>query len=496
MSCHASSSNLLDCRLVSKLPTVVYSGGKALFFLIILLCLGGSALAANIKTDIKRKETAQSCAAFGAEFDPATDVHALQEYQYAIADLLKHEQFKELDCIADSARSSKAKFSGGMWKLHKVYSGLDEPQPGHATEQDWRDHLGRLNRWEAMRPKSITARVALAKSYVGYAWNARGDGFSDTVSESGWKLFVQRLKKAQTILDQAKTLHTKCPEWYVAMQQVALGQSWDSPRAAALFDQAVAFEPGYDLYYRMRTNYLLPQWHGEEGDPARFAEQAANRVGGRAGDILYFQIATEVSCACADTEFGRMSWERLQKGFAALEQDYGVSLINVNLFALMAFNFQDSVVADAAFKRIGDNWDKDTWKTEEWFKQNKTWAAQFAPTEARSKAIKQEAAANLQTVEGASYKKDFDLKFAPFERSCVQKAGKDRDKFEFLIKIGKDGGADDGWFTQPTSVAICLMQDLGASHARKESVFPPPPHDSYWIILDLDPATVNTAAAK
>jgi hypothetical protein len=190
-----------------------------------------------------------------------------------------------------------------------------------------------------------------------------------------------------------------------------------------------------------------------------------------------------------------MSWPRLQKGFATIEKEYGVSLVNLNSFALMAtFNFEDAVTADAAFKRIGDNWDKDTWKTEEWFNARKDLAAQFAPMEARSKAIKEEALANLQTPEGSSYKKNFDLKFARFEQSCVQKAGKDLDKFQFLIKVGKEGSADDGWFNHPTSVAMCLMQDLGASYARKEIVFPAPPHDSYWIIMDLDPASFNTAA--
>ena len=48
--------------------------------------------------------------------------------------------------------------------------------------------------------------------------------------------------------------------------------------------------------------------------------------------------------------------------------------------------------------------------------------------------------------------------------------------------------------TRPSAVATCLMQELGASHAKKEALFPLPPHDAYWIILDLDPATFDTAA--
>jgi hypothetical protein len=201
-----------------------------------------------------------------------------------------------------------------------------------------------------------------------------------------------------------------------------------------------------------------------------------------------------IVCACDEPEFEHFSWPRLQQGFAAVEQQYGPSLIEVNSFALMAYKFNDSVIADSAFKRMGDNWDRDTWRTEDWFKQNKAWAAQFAPGEARARAIKQEARANLQTAGGFAYKKDFDLAFAALEQLCVQKAGNDPGKFEFLVQVGKDGIAQDAWMTHPSAVANCLMKELGASIARKEKLFPFPPHDSYWIILDLDPAAFKAAA--
>jgi hypothetical protein len=217
-----------------------------------------------------------ACGFSDTAFDPNTDVHALEEYQYAIAGLLKQEKFAELDCVANSVRSSKARFSGGAWKLHILYFGLDKPQPGHATEQDWRNHLQRLNAWGAARPNSITARVALAESYVSYAWDARGTGYSDTISDSGVKLFHQRLEKAKVILDGTSAIHNKCPEWYVAMQQVAQGLSWDLPRTTALFEKAASFEPGYYYYYRAHATILLPKWQGR-----RWRRRAIRRAGHR-----------------------------------------------------------------------------------------------------------------------------------------------------------------------------------------------------------------------
>jgi hypothetical protein len=132
------------------------------------------------------------------------------------------------------------------------------------------------------------------------------------------------------------------------MQSVALGQGWDRTKVEELVKRAIASEPGYYYYYRAHAYSLMPQWNGEDGDAAKFAEQSADRVGGDAGDILYFQIGAKIVCACNEPEFGRL-WPRLQKGYALLEKQYGVSLANLNRLALMATKSKDSVVADSAF---------------------------------------------------------------------------------------------------------------------------------------------------
>src|SRR5208282_5843665 len=144
--------------------------------------------------------------------DASVDVHAVHNFSKAINGLLKAEKFEQLDCIADLARSHKETFPGGMWKLHAVYSGLEKPLL-HPTEEDWKTHIELLQRWVSARPESITARVALAESYVNYGEDARGPGFADTVSDSGWKLLAERTAKASQILLEASTLSSKCPEW-------------------------------------------------------------------------------------------------------------------------------------------------------------------------------------------------------------------------------------------------------------------------------------------
>jgi hypothetical protein len=275
------------------------------------------------------------------------------------------------------------------------------------------------------------------------------------------------------------------------MLEVALGQSWGPERDAALFEQAVAFEPAYESYYRNYVVHLLPRWSGgADGDPARFAAAAADRRAGDAGDILYFQIADKMVCACEDPEFTHLSWPRIERGFAALEKEYGASLVTTNSFTLMAVMERDWVTADEGFKRIGDNWDNDVWRTENWFKQNRDTAAKTAPLDARSHAIKQEARDNMKTPEGATYQKAFKQEFAAIEKSCVEKAESDRSTFELLIQVGKDGGAQDVKLTRGTELAHCLVQAVYVSRTKKETPFPPPPHAPYWVIVEVDPDTL------
>ena len=136
--------------------------------------------------------------ACGLNGDLSVDVHALHNFMDTAARILKEGKFVELDCLADRARSGKERLPGGLWKIHLLYQGLRQPVPYplHATQEDWTRLLQRLRRWEKARPESITARVALALAYLEYAHDARGSGYANTVSESGWKLFQERTAEA------------------------------------------------------------------------------------------------------------------------------------------------------------------------------------------------------------------------------------------------------------------------------------------------------------
>ena len=303
--------------------------------------------------------------------------------------LLMRERFDELDKIADEVRSSKARFPGGGWKISRFYEALSKTSAGaNATENDWQNHLGLFQRWTSARPKSITARVALGEAYLDYAWAARGNGYANTVTPEGWRLFEERSKQATRVLIDATTLPSKCPHWYEVMQDVALAAGANKNQHRAIFEQAIKFEPLYFAYYQRYAIVLLPKWAGEPGDVKALADETYRRVGGKQGAHLYFEIASNLCGSCGDFSASDFSWPKLQEGFAALEELYGLTPLKLNRFAYLAAAYGDKQVAAKAFLRIGPNWDSSVWGTRARFESQRSWAGPPAnsPTASPSEA--------------------------------------------------------------------------------------------------------------
>jgi hypothetical protein len=489
--CTKSSTGFLARRVNSSPSTAL----KSSVLVLVLVVTSGFATAVDQKSSPKPCNISAEDAS-GLNVNPSTDVHALRDYMVTIGRMLTQEKFEELDCLADRARSGKERFSGGMWKLHVLYGGLYVPvqYPQHATKEDWNSLMPRLQRWVAARPTSVTARVALGWAYLNYAFDARGDGYASTVSGNGWKLFAERTAEAKRILEEARALPTKCPEWYVAMQKVAQNQSWDAADARALFDEANKFEPGYYYYARILANYLLPKWSGEAGGTEKFVQEIADRIGGDQGDILYFQIASAnyVICGCGDDP--HLSLPRIERGFVASEKQYGVSMLNLNRIAFLTTRFSggDPIVADKALTRIGDQWDEETWIEKKDFDMAKN----FSSFMAKRLAIETAADANMQIPEGLRYRASFEKAYKELVQQCVRPGGSDVGKFKSLIDVGAKGTVEDMRIYWHSPASACVYEKLRALQQEKATPFPPPPQSPYWVRIDLDWAEFAPVAAR
>jgi hypothetical protein len=292
--------------------------------------------------------------------------------------LLAAKSFPELDARAQVYRSGKERLPGGLWKLSYFYDGL----AGDLESQDdftWQRRIETLEQWVQSSSESVTARVALARVYKDYAWNARGGGFGASVSDEGARFFNERLVKARDILLEAENLPTKCPETYTVLEHVAVGLGWDRGQLDALFHKAVALEPSYTPLYNIRAWSLQPQWYGSDADVVRSAEEAAQLSRDQDGMGLYARVLWYMT---VKNYFHRedlfratsASWPKMRQGFLDMQKQYPTSYRNLNKFAQFACMAGDKETARTLFEQIGEHFDKSVWGNPALYVRWQRWA--------------------------------------------------------------------------------------------------------------------------
>ncbi len=401
---------------------------------------------------------------------------------------MEQENFLVLDSVAAAERAGRTRFPGGGWRIYTFYSAVESPQ-GKAplTEAEWADTLDRLKRWAAQRPESATARVALGYAYLNYAWQARGYGDAASVTLEGGRLIQERLKLAETELQRAEG---KCPEWYYVMLQIGRLKGWEAEDLTAFLQRAISYEPEFYYSYQEVARGLMPKWRGKEGDVEKFAEESANKAGGKAGDILYWQITQSLM---GDRELGSMvqhlSWSRAMMGYQALVAQYGLTSAGQNQLAQMAARFGDYMVTDETMTQIGDHWDPGTWGTKDYFDKVKTWARSSAVPFRKIMDAYKAVAANVATLEGQKYDsviaQEFSSRYMRAVKDCSAAATGTAPTL-LILQVSKSGGVEQMLVVPETASDTCLRPKLA------KAAFTSPPKPDYWVRVSL---TSNTERA-
>ena len=285
------------------------------------------------------------------------------------ADLLVKRDFATLDKSAHELREGKRVYPDGTWALRSFYSGL-ETVPKDAPDSQWTARIAILSDWIKTVPDSITPRVALVETLVSYAWKARGTGYANTVTDEGGKLMAQRLGVAHKILVEARNLHEKCPRWWPAAQNVALGEGWDIHTYDRLCDEGLSLFPENQAIYLYKAYELQPRWHGKPGEWEDFATASAQKVGGDQGEMLYARMIWYLNekglfhNIFADSA---VKWDRVKRSFEVLQRMYPDSLPVLSEFAGLSCNAGDWKKARELFASIGGRVDTSIFPKKEIF---------------------------------------------------------------------------------------------------------------------------------
>jgi hypothetical protein len=166
----------------------------------------------------------------------------------------------------------------------------------------------------------------------------------------------------------------KCPEWYVAMLDVALGQNWDRPEYDRVFEEGFILEPTYYPLQRAKIIYLLPQWNGKEGEISDFIDENSGRIQGEEGDIMRYLLTTTMQPMFKSAVFShiKVPWAKLKPGYELLKKTYSVDEYRKNQFAYLALHGQDIDSAYSTLQEIGDTGDREVWGNQEYYAQMKS----------------------------------------------------------------------------------------------------------------------------
>jgi hypothetical protein len=155
------------------------------------------------------------------------------------------------------------------------------------------------------------------------------------------------------------------------MLTAALGLGADRRTYESIFNEAVKAEPAYAGYYLQMAYYLLPRWYGKPNDTATFLQDAADRIGGDEGDVLYARVAWYLQGIEGNVfEYRNLSWERADRGFQVLEKRFPDSALVKNGRAYIAvMGCTKTLLPRRLVASLNGNIDPQTWTSKENFRR-------------------------------------------------------------------------------------------------------------------------------
>ena len=238
--------------------------------------------------------------------------------------------------------------------------------------QDWNKNIERINKLKSTYPNIPISAIAEAQYWFDYAWDARGSGYSSTVTGDGMKLFHERLKKAAKVLDDSKAYASALPVWYEVMLKVKSAQGLPERERDAILVEGVSKYKWYIPLYFTRANFLTPWWGGNWDTIENLAVWSVDQTKADMGSAMYARIYwtvsgyTQVSNIFKDT---KASWTRMKIGFDDILKKHPDSKWNLNAYARFACDAGDKATYLKLRKRLTVN-DPDPTMKEAWGKNS------------------------------------------------------------------------------------------------------------------------------
>ncbi|RJP24430.1 MAG: DUF4034 domain-containing protein [Candidatus Abyssobacteria bacterium SURF_5] len=237
--------------------------------------------------------------------------------------------------------------------------------------------------WQKNDPDSYVPLLGQGDFYISYAWDARGGGWSGSVSDEGRAKFKERLRLAEEVLLKALERNHTDPNIASNLLIVAKGLGHERAQMEEWFQLAIQADPTFYEAYRAKLEYLKPKWYGDRRGEEMFAfarQCAANPPEGSRVGLLILNIHSEFSRRWAEKHDN--DWRpyyRNPEVYREVKQAYEKYLLEhpesnrernaLAEIAVAARQYEDAVYQ---FEIIGEDRDPGIWNSsqfEEWRKE-------------------------------------------------------------------------------------------------------------------------------
>ncbi len=134
-------------------------------------------------------------------------------------------------------------------------------------------------------PDAKAVRLDLrGEFYTDYAWEARGSGFADSVTEDGWRKFAERASEARKAFEAAWNLDPLDGDAASRMitVEMAIGEG-NRAEMEKWFRRAMEADSDNLDACRRKLYWLAPRWHGSDEDVLSFARACRDTKNWRSG---------------------------------------------------------------------------------------------------------------------------------------------------------------------------------------------------------------------
>jgi len=234
------------------------------------------------------------------------------------------------------------------------------------NQTDWSKSLDRINYLKKRFPNKPFVALAEAQYWAEYAWNARGQGYASSVTREGWKLFHERLEKAEKVLIDTKSYSSELPTWYdqMILVQSALGRS-EEDRDKTFIEGTKRYKTFYSTYFTM-LNYLSPKWGGTWETVDNLVKWSVDNTKEIDGNSMYARLYWVASGELPEGESlfknTRASWPKMKTGFEDLIARHPKSNWNLNNFAKFACQAGDKKTFLVLRRKIGKSVMDSAWE--------------------------------------------------------------------------------------------------------------------------------------